>query len=136
MEKETISSVTETLSKSYESAQSSATDVKGSVQQILMLSGEELHGQTVAAILEDKETDLIEKLAMIDRMNQAFDSRQERNTDRVIRLQDAQTRNSSSASNAWGDCWGWIALASVAVLILITPQGRTALTSMTRRLAA
>ena len=53
MENENVKIVSETLATSLENTQKNATDTDRSVQQVLSLSGKEMHDQTVSAILAD-----------------------------------------------------------------------------------
>ena len=64
-EKENVKDVAETLSTSLDNTQKNATNTEKSVQQVLSLSGKEIHEQTVTAILTDSKLDMAEKLDLI-----------------------------------------------------------------------
>lgn len=136
MEKENVKAMTETLATSLDNTQKNATDTEKSVQQVLSMSGKEMHDQTVSAILADGDLGMAEKLDLIHRENADYDQHQENNTSRVVRLQDAQTQNVGAATKWWSENWGWVVFLGVAALTLGTPQGRKALTTVAHRLAA
>ena len=122
-----IKPVVDVLAKSLDDTQKNATDTESVVKQVLSMSGKELHDKTVTAILDDKDTDLSEKIALIDSENEKFDCRQDNSTERVIRLQTAKTDNVGTATSWWSRNWGWV-LGGGCVLIVgvaaATPGGR------------
>ncbi len=136
MENENVKAVTETLATSLDNTQKNATDTEKSVQQVLSMSGKEMHDQTVSAILADDDLGMAEKLDLIHRENADYDQHQENNTSRVVRLQDAQTQNVGTATSWWSENWGWVVFFGVIALTIGTPQGRKALTTVSHRLAA
>ena len=136
MEKENVKAVTETLATSLDNTQKNATDTEKSVQQVLSMSGKEMHDQTVSAILADDDLGMVEKLDLIHRENADYDQHQENNTRRVVRLQDAQTQNVGTATSWWSENWCWVVFWGVIALTIGTPQGRKALTTVSHRLAA
>ncbi len=137
MENKNVKEFAETLSASLDNTQKNATDTEKAVQQILSLSGKEIHEQTVTAILEDSNLNMAEKLDLIHRENESYDEHEGKNTDRVVRLQTEQTKNVGSASTWWSENWGWVLLIGVTTCIAAgTPGGRAALSSVAKRLAA
>ena len=136
MENENVKAVTEALATSLDNTQKNATDTEKSVQQVLSMSGKEMHDQTVSAILADDDLGMAEKLDLIHRENADYDQHQENNTSRVVRLQDVQTQNVGTATSWWSENWGWVVFLGVIALTIGTPQGRKALTTISHRLAA
>ena len=136
MENENVKAVTETMATSLENTQKNATDTEKSVQQVLTMSGKEMHDQTVSAILADGDLGMAEKLDLIHRENANYDQHQENNTNRVVRLQDAQTQNVGTATSWWSENWGWVFFLGVAALSIGTPQGRKLMTAVKHSLAA
>ena len=136
MENENVKVVADTLATSLDNTQKNATDTERSVQQVLSMSGKEMHDQTVSAILADGDLGMAEKLDLIHRENADYDLHQGNNTDRVMRMQTAQTQNVGKATSWWSENWGWVVFAGVAALALGTPQGRKALTTVAHHLAA
>ncbi len=136
MENENVKIVSETLAASLESTQKNATDTDRSVQQVLSLSGKEMHDQTVSAILADDALSMAEKLDLIHRENADYDQHQGNNTDRVVRLQETQTQNVGNATNWWRENWGWVLFFGFGAFAVFTPQGRKLLSSAAHHLAA
>ena len=130
MENENVKVVVETLATSLNNTQKNATDTENSVKQILSMSGKEMHEMTVTAILAD------DKLELIHRENTDYDRHQEKNTSRVVRLQNTKTQNVGKAAIWWGENWGWVAGCTVVVIALVTPGGRRLLSSATKLIAA
>lgn len=130
MENENVKVVAETLATSLDNTQKNATDTENSVKQILSMSGKEMHELTVTAILAD------DKLELIHRENTDYDRHQEKNTSRVVRLQNTKTQNVGKAAIWWGENWGWVAGCTVVVIALVTPGGRRLLSSATKLIAA
>lgn len=126
----------ETLANSLDSTQRNAVNTDDSIQQVLTLSGEDMHKKTIAAILADPNLTMDEKLERIDRENKIFDQRQETNMHRVVYLKDIQTKSVGAATGWWSHKWGWVLAATVIALAAATPQARKALKEGSQRQAA
>lgn len=136
MENANVRDVAEALVTSLDNTQKNATDTERIIQQVLSMSGKEMHDQTVSAILADVELGIAEKLDLIHRENADYDLHQENCTDRVMRMQTTQAQNVGCATNWWRENWGWVVFACVAAVAVGTPQGRKILTTVTHQLSA
>ncbi|MBR2806882.1 MAG: hypothetical protein IKE18_08930 [Oscillospiraceae bacterium] len=137
MENANIKRVAETLAVSMENSQANAIDTERAVDQVLTMSGKEVHEQIVNSILSDNELSMSEKLDLIHRENANYDLYQENNTDRLMRLQTTQTHNIEDISSWWSHNWGWIILSgSIAVITLGTPQGKKIISTVVNYLAS
>ena len=136
MEIDNVKAVTETLATSLDNTQKNATNTDKSVQQVLAMSGKEIHDQTVSAILADCDLSMAEKLDLIHRENADYDQHQGNNTDRVVRLQEMQTQNVGNATNWWKENWGRVIFIGFGAFAVFTPQGRKLLSSVAHHLAA
>ena len=117
MENESIKTVTETLTASLDNTQKTATNTEDLVVQVLAMSDKIMHELTTISILRNDDLDITEKLALLRQENAEYDLRQERCTDRVVRLQDSLTQNVGKASKWWGDNWFWVVSAGVVVTL-------------------
>ena len=131
-----LKEVGETLAESLDKTQKNATDTEKLVQQVQVLSGKELHDETVRTILADDKTPLVERINLVHQENADYDQHEENNTGRVERLQDTQTENVGKATSWWSQNWGWVVAAGVGVVMIGTPGGRRILTTVTKSLAA
>ena len=121
------------LEKSLENTQKSATNTDGLVHQICTLSCESTHIQTVQAILNDENTSVEDKVNLIHRENDNYDSHIENNTHRVMRLQNTQATNVENSTSGWGANLRWVlASAGVGVVLITlgTPSGRNVISNV------
>ena len=136
MENENVKDIADALATALDNTQKNAASTERSVQQVLSLSGKEMHDQMVSAILADGDLGMAEKIELIHRENADYDHYQENNTNQVVRLQDAQTNNIGKATRWLGENWSWVVLAGFVVLTIATPQGRKVLTTVAQQIAA
>ncbi len=137
MENKDIKDMIETMVKSLDNTQKNATNIEILVQQVSTLSDQDTYKQIIAGILADKDTDLENKLALIQKVNAEYDQREENNTRRVMDLQSTQTKNIKEATSWWAENWGWVAVGVASGLTLIgvaTPGGRKAISTATKYL--
>ena len=83
----------ETVSASLDKSQKNATNTEQSVRQVISMTGEDLHKDTVTAILNDQSIGIEKKIELVHSENADYDSRLGNNTSRVEQLQSTQTRN-------------------------------------------
>lgn len=114
----------ETITASLDDTQKNAVDTVTTVQQVLEMSGKELHEKTISAILEDDKLNASEKIVLIHSENADYDRHQENNTERVVRLQDTQAKNVGDATGWWANNWGRVFFGVVTGWAVLTPQGR------------
>ena len=83
----------ETVSASLDKSQKNATNTEQSVRQVISMTGEDLHKDTVTAILNDQSIGIEKKIELVHSEHADYDSRLGNNTSRVEQLQSTQTRN-------------------------------------------
>ena len=111
----------ETASTSLDKSQKNATDTERAVQQVISLTGEELHKDTVAAILNDQTIDIEKKVKLVHDENADYDARLGNNTSRVEQLQSAQTRNVGAVIKWCSEHWIWFAIVGTLGIGAVTP---------------
>lgn len=134
MENNDVKDIAEVLTKSLDDTQKNATDIEKLVQQVCNMSSQETHDQVIAGIIADNETDWEKKVELIQKTNADFDQREENNTRRVRELQSTQTQNIGVATSWWAENWGWIVVGGLALVGVVTPGGRKAISSATKYL--
>ena len=125
--------IADTMATSLDNTQKNSTDTSGLVDQVTKMSGQNLHEETVRAILSDANISSKDKLDLIHSENGDYDQRLDNNTGRVERLQSAQTSNVSAATGWWAQNWGWVLSLAIPAGIGIgccTPGGRRFVKSM------
>lgn len=127
MENKSVKEINETFSVSLDSTQKNAINTEKLAQQICQLSGQKLHDQVVSGIIADEDTDWEKKVELINKLNEDYDRRQDRNTQRIISLQSVQTQNVSAATNWWAENWRWVAVGSLLLIGVVIPGSRKAL---------
>ena len=136
MDSENVKVVSDALTGSLESTQKIATDTEKLVQQVQAMSGMNLHEETVRVILTDDKTPLAERINLVHRENADYDSHEENNTGRVIRMQETQTENVGKTTSWWSKNWGWVVTCGVVAIAAFTPGGRRLITTAAKSLAA
>ena len=136
MENENVKVVSDALTGSLESTQKTATDTEKLVQQVQAMSGKDVHEEIVRVILADDKTPLAGRINLVHRENADYDSHEENNTGRVIRMQETQTENVGKATSWWSQNWGWVVTCGVVVIAAFTPGGRRLITTAAKSLAA
>ena len=121
---------------SYEEAQKIALETTSPVQGIMAMSGEKLHEQTISTILAAEDIDLQTKLDLIRQENDDHDRRLENNTNRVIRVQNAQTQNAVCIMNANILAKIRTFLLSFGITFLNSPEGRNLIIKGFKKLTA
>ncbi len=129
MENKDVKDLVEILTKSLDDTQMNAIDIEKLVDQICNLSGQEAYDQLIAEIIADKNIDWEKKIDLIKKANAEYDQRVENNTRRVKDLQFTQTQNVESATSWWTEHWKFIVGGCCLAIILLTPQGRKALST-------
>lgn len=136
MEYENVKLVSEALTGSLESTQEKATETEKLVIQVESMSGKPMHERTVQAILDAPDLSMGEKIDLIHRENTDYDTHEENNTGRVIRMQDTQTENIGKATSWWSQNWGWFVFGGACLFFGATPSGRRIATTMVKQLVA
>ena len=121
----------ETVSASLDKSQKNATNTEQSVRQVISMTGEDLHKDTVTAILNDQSIGIEKKIELVHSENADYDSRLGNNTSRVEQLQSTQTRNVGAIIKWCGaiikwcsEHWIWLAIAGTVGIGAVTPPGR------------
>ncbi|MBR4472639.1 MAG: hypothetical protein IKS55_03275 [Oscillospiraceae bacterium] len=136
MENINVNEISETLAESLDNTQKNATDTENLVQQVQAMSGKAMHEKTVQAILDDEKLGMGEKLDFIHRENADYDGHEENNTNRVIRLQEAQTDNIGKVTAWLSQNWGWLLFGTFCLLTAGTPGGRQIAKNVVKKIAA
>ena len=136
MENKDIKEMAEVLTKSLDDTQKNAINTERLVQQVCNMSGQNNHDQVIAGIIADKDFDWEKKIDLIQRANAEYDQREENNTRRVRDLQSTQTQNVGVATSWWVENWGWVVVASLALVGVVTPGGRKAVSTAAKYLLA
>ena len=126
----------EVLTKSLDDTQKNAINTEKLVQQVCNMSGQENHNQVIAGIIADEGTNWEKKVDLIRIANAEYDQREENNTRRVSDLQSTQTQNVGAATSWWAENWGWVVVASLALVGVATPGGRKAVSTAAKFLLA
>lgn len=121
--------ISETLAASLDSTQKNAIHTEKLIQYICQLSGQELHNQVVSGIIADEDTDWEKKVELLFKVNAEYDQRQNNNFQRVIELQSVQTKNVGAATRWWTVNWIWVAVGSLLLIGVATPNGRKTISS-------
>ena len=91
----------ETVSASLDKSQKNATNTEQSVRQVISMTGEDLHKDTVTAILNDQSIGIEKKIELVHSENADYDSLK------------------------WcGEHWIWLAIAGTVGIGAVTPPGR------------
>ncbi len=88
------------------------------------MTGEDLHKDTVTAILNDQSIGIEKKIELVHSENADYDNRLGHNTSRVEQLQSTQTRNVGAIIKWCGEHWIWLAIAGTVGVGAVTPPGR------------
>lgn len=136
MENKDVKEMAEVLTKSLDDTQKNAINTEKLVQQVCNMSGQNNHDQVIAGIIADKDFDWEKKVDLIQRANAEYDQREENNTRRVSDLQSTQTQNVGAATSWWAENWGWVVVASLALVGVATPGGRKAVSTAAKFLLA
>lgn len=136
MENKDIKEMAEVLTKSLDDTQKNAINTEKLVQQVCNMSGQENHNQVIAGIIADDDTNWEKKVDLIRMANAEYDQREENNTRRVRDLQSTQTQNVGVATSWWAKNWGWVVVASLALVGVVTPGGRKAVSTAAKYLIA
>lgn len=131
-----VNELAETASTSLDKSQKNATDTERAVQQVISMTGEELHKDTVAAILNDQTIDIEKKIKLVHDENADYDARLGNNTSRVEQLQSTQTRNVGAVINWCCEHWIWFAIAGTLGIGAVTPPGQKLISSAAGRIKA
>ncbi len=99
------------------------------------MTGEDLHKDTVAAILNDQSIGIEKKIELVHSENADYDSRIGNNTSRVEHLQFTQTKNVGAIIKWCSEHWMWLVLATVGIGA-VTPPGRKMITSAIGKIKA
>lgn len=129
-----VNELAETASTSLDKSQKNATDTERAVQQVISLTGEELHKDTVAAILNDQTIDIEKKVKLVHDENADYDARLGNNTSRVEQLQSAQTRNVGAVIKWCSEHWIWFAIVGTLGIGAVTPPGQKMIASATGKI--
>lgn len=136
MENKDIKEMAEVLTKSLDDTQKNAINTEKLVQQVCNMSGQENHNQVIAGIIADDDTNWEKKVDLIRMANAEYDQREENNIRRVRDLQSTQTQNVGVATSWWAKNWGWVVVASLALVGVVTPGGRKAVSTAAKYLIA
>ena len=131
-----VNELAETVSESLDKSQKNATNTEQSVRQIISMTGEELHKDTVTAILNDQTIDIEKKIKLVHSENADYDSRLGNNTERVEQLQTVQTRNVGAIIKWCSEHWVWFAIAGTIGIGAVTPPGRKLIASAVGKIKA
>ena len=118
-----VNELAETVSASLDKSQKNATNTEQSVQQVISMTGEDLHKDTVTAILNDQTIGIEKKIELVHNENADYDSRLGNNTERVEQLQTAQTRNVGAIIKWCSEHWIWFAIVGTIGIGAVTPPG-------------
>ena len=91
----------ETVSASLDKSQKNATNTEQSVRQVISMTGEDLHKDTVNAILNDQSIGIEKMIELVHSENADYDSRLGNNTSRVEQLQSRGVALSTSTATAF-----------------------------------
>ena len=136
MENKDVKEMAEVLTKSLDDTQKNAINTEKLVQQVCNMSGQENHNQVIAGIIADEGTNWEKKVDLIRIANAEYDQREENTTRRVSDLQSTQTQNVGAATSWWAENWGWVVVASLALVGVATPGGRKAVSTAAKFLLA
>lgn len=131
-----VNELAKTVSASLDTSQKNATNTEQSVRQVISMTGEDLHKDTVTAILNDQTIDIEKKIKLVHDENADYDSRLGNNTERVEQLQTVQTRNIGAIIKWCGEHWIWFAVAGTIGIGAMTPPGRKMIASVAGRIKA
>lgn len=131
-----MNELTKTVSASLDTSQKNATNTDQSVRQVISMTGEDLHKDTVTAILNDQTIDIEKKIKLVHDENADYDSRLGNNTERVEQLQTVQTRNIGAIIKWCGEHWIWFAVAGTIGIGAMTPPGRKMIASVAGKIKA
>lgn len=129
-----VNELAETASTSLDKSQKNATDTERAVQQVISMTGEALHKDTVAAILNDQTIDIEKKVKLVHDENADYDARLGNNTSRVEQLQSAQTRNVGAVIKWCSEHWIWFAIVGTLGIGAVTPPGQKMIASATGKI--
>ena len=104
-------------------------ETEQSVRQVISMTGEDLHKDTVTAILNDQSIGIEKKIELVHSENADYDSRLGNNTSRVEQLQSTQTRNVGAIIKWCSEHWIWLAIAGTVGIGAVTPPGRRMIAS-------
>ena len=131
-----MNELAKTVSASLDTSQKNATNTDQSVRQVISMTGEDLHKDTVTAILNDQTIDIEKKIKLVHDENADYDSRLGNNTERVEQLQTVQTRNIGAIIKWCGEHWIWFAVAGTIGIGAMTPPGRKMIASVAGKIKA
>ena len=126
----------ETVSASLDKSQKNATNTEQSVRQVISMTGEDLHKDTVTAILNDQSIGIEKKIELVHSENADYDNRLGHNTNRVEQLQTTQTRNVGAIIKWCSEHWIWLAIAGTVGIGAVTPPGRRKIASAAGKIKA
>ncbi len=127
--------IADRVAGTLDTVQDKALNLETISQQVVSISGKDNHDKVVEAILNSGEIDIDHKIELINIETERYDSIQGKCTERLIRLQNAQTQNATTVSNRWGENWFWVFVAGTVFITLATPGGRKLLTLASERIA-
>ena len=131
-----VNDLAETVSASLDKSQKNATNTEQSVRQVISMTGEDLHKDTVTAILNDQTIGIEKKIELVHNENADYDSRLGNNTERVGQLQTVQTRNVGAIIKWCSEHWVWFAIAGTVGIGAVTPPGRRLIASAVGKIKA
>ena len=131
-----VNELAKTVSASLDTSQKNATNTEQSVRQVISMTGEDLHKDTVTAILNDQTIDIEKKIKLVHDENADYDSRLGNNTERVEQLQTVQTRNVGAIIKWCSEHWIWLAIAGTIGIGAVTPPGRKLIASAAGKIKA
>lgn len=131
-----VNELAETSSTFLDKSQKNATDTERAVQQVISMTGEELHKDTVAAILNDHTIDIEKKVKLVHDENADYDARLGNNTSRIEQLQSTQTRNVGAVIKWCSEHWIWFAIVGTLGIGAVTPPGQKMIASAAGKIKA
>ncbi len=115
------------LRTGLEQSETKATDVTTAVDQVVKLSGRDQYQKAIDAIFNDPTLSTEEKLRLKAEEDSRQDTKDDRATDRVIKLQSSQKSTIVELMRSYGGIVFW-SVSGVSVLFLCgTPTGRVIL---------
>ncbi len=132
----TVNELAETVSASLDKSQKNAADTEKSVQQVISMTGEDLHKDTVTAILNDQTIDIEKKIELVHSENADYDARLGNNTSRVEQLQSTQTRNVGAIIKWCSEHWIWLVIAGTVGIGAVTQPGQRMIASAAGKIKA
>lgn len=123
-----VTDVASTLWTALEMSEKSALDLTTAVDQVERLSHSEQYKKSIDAIFSDQALSMEEKLRLKAEEDARQDVKDERATDRVIKIQSSQKNTIIETLKAYAGIIAW-GVGGVSVLLLCgTTTGRTVLT--------